>query len=205
MTLAQPKKRYTPAEYYALERDAEYKSDYYDGEIFAMAGGTGAHSDITSNIIISLGSRLTRGPCRVRESNQRLKAQATGLRAYPDVAVYCGKIEYDEEDPDGHTATNPTVIVDVLSPSTEAYDRGFKAENYRRIESLKTYVIIAQDRPHAEVYFRQADGTWSISDVSGLDATINLDTIGVQIPMSEVYNRVEFPPAAPSQAPSVRP
>jgi Uma2 family endonuclease len=205
MTLAQPKKRYTPAEYYAFERDAQYKSDFYDGEIFAMAGGTGAHSDITSNIIIALGSRLTHGPCRVRESNQRVKVQATGLRAYPDVAVYCGSVEYDQEDPDQQTATNPTILVEVLSPSTEAYDRGFKAENYRRIEALKAYVIVAQDRPHAEVYHRQTNGSWSISDVSGLAATIGLDVIGVQIPMVEVYNRVEFPPTAPSQTPGVSP
>ena len=193
MTLVQPKKRYTPAEYYALERDAPYKSDYYDGEIFAMAGGSGEHSDITSNIIIAIGSRLRGGPCRVRESNQRLKVRATGLRAYPDASVYCGNVEYDVDDPDHQTALNPTVVIEVLSPSTEAYDRGFKAQNYRRIESLKAYVIVAQDRPHAEVYHRQADGDWSLSDARGLDAVMRLEAIGVEVPLSEVYDRVEFP------------
>src|SRR5688572_25477554 len=194
MTLAQPRKRYTPAEYYALERDSPYKSDYFDGEIFSMAGGSGLHSDITSNIIIAIGSRLRGGPCRVRESNQRVKVRATGLRAYPDVSVYCGQVEYDEEDTERHTATNPTILVEVLSPTTEAYDRGFKAENYRRIDSLKAYAFVSQDHAQVEVYSRQQDGTWSFAEARGLNGHVRFEAIEVECPLSEVYDRVEFPP-----------
>jgi Uma2 family endonuclease len=122
-----PRKRYTPQEYYALEREAAYKSDYYDGEIFAMAGGTIAHSLICSNLVREVGNRLKGGPCAAYESNLRLKVQATGLRCYPDVGVYCGAMERDPDDPKSETVINPTVLIEVLSESTEAYDRGFKA------------------------------------------------------------------------------
>src|SRR5689334_15165795 len=151
MALPQAKERYTPAEYYALERDAAYKSDYYDGEIFDMSGGTSTHSLITANIVGELYKRLKGTPCRVYESNMRLKVGTSGLRTYPDVNVYCQEMRYDPEDPALTTAINPTMVVEVSSPSTQAYDRVFKAQHYRTVESLRAYAFVAQDRPHVEL------------------------------------------------------
>lgn len=195
-------KRYTPAEYYELERAAEYKSDYYDGEIFAMAGGTGEHSQITGNVIIAVGIRLRGGPCTVRESNLRMKVKATGLRTYPDAAVYCGPVEYDPDDGERRTALNPTVVFEVLSPSTEGYDRGFKAQHYRRIDSLRAYVFVAQDRAHVEVEQRQADGAWLLREVDGLDAVIRIEPLGIDLPLAEIYDRIPFDAGTAPSSPS---
>ena len=204
MTLAQSVKRLTPQEYYRLEQEAGFKSDYYDGEIFAMAGGTIAHSLICSNIVREVGNRLKGTPCAIYESNLRLKVEATGLRTYPDAGVYCGALARDLEDPGSQTVTNPTVLFEVLSSSTEAYDRGFKSQNYRKIESLRVYVLVSQHAPHIEVYERQADGTWLFWEVNGLESTIPVPGITIQLPLSEIYDRVEFLPA-PSTAASERP
>jgi Uma2 family endonuclease len=193
MGLPQPVKRYTPREYYALEREAEYRSDYYNGQIFAMAGGTSRHSDIILNICGELRNRLKGRPCRPKESNQRLKVAATGLRFYPDVSVFCGPLEYDTEDLDmPETAVNPTMLFEVLSPSTESYDRGFKSENFRMIATLKSYVLVAQDKPHVEMYERQANDHWLFSEVKGLEGNLELPAIGVSLPLAEIYEAVEF-------------
>jgi Uma2 family endonuclease len=185
-------KRYTPQEYYVLERAATYKSDYYDGEIFDRSGGTITHSLINANVIGELWKRLKGKPCVPYESNLRLRIKATGLRCYPDASAYCDPLERDEEDSSGETVTNPTVLFEVLSPSTEAYDRGFKSESYRRIESLRAYVLVSQDVPQAEVYQRQMDGSWSLRDVRGLDGVLSLSPVGVELPLAEVYERVDF-------------
>jgi Uma2 family endonuclease len=192
MGLAQPVKRYTPQEYYLLERDAPYKSDYYDGEIFAMAGGTVAHSMICSNLVREIGNRLKGKPCAAYESNLRLRIKPTGLRCYPDVSVFCGPLERDQEDTNLETVTNPTVLFEVLSPSTEAYDRGFKAENYRQIESLRAYVLVSQTARHVEIYARQADGSWLLREAKGSDGVLKIPSIGIDLPLAEVYDRVDF-------------
>ena len=201
MAVPQPKKRYTPAEYYALEHGAAYKSDFYDGEIFDMSGGTSTHSLITANIVGALWQRLRGGPCRVYEANMRLHVSATGLRTYPDVNIYCRPMEFDPDDPQKTTATNPTMVFEVASPSTERYDHVFKAEHYRRVESLQAYAFVAQDRPHVEVYRRQTGGSWLLSEASGLDAVIRLEAIGVDLPLAEAYDGVEFPPVVPPPLP----
>jgi Uma2 family endonuclease len=193
MGLAQPIKRFTPREYYALEREAQYKSDYYDGEIFAMSGGSSRHSLIVMNIGGELRQQLKGKPCAPYDSNQRLKIKATGLRAYPDVSVYCGPLEYDHEDPQAETATNPTVLFEVLSPSTEAYDRGFKSENYRKIESLRAYVLLAQETPHIEVYERQPDNSWLLREENEKQGVVHLPAISVTLSLAEIYDRIEFP------------
>ena len=190
--MPQPVKRFSVSEYYELERAATYKSDFYEGEIFAMAGGTERHSRICTNVLTELGQRLKGRPCLPYESNLRLKVIANGLRTYPDVSVYCGALERDEEDSDGETYTNPTVLFEVLSRSTEGYDRGLKAAGYRRIETLKAYVLIWQNTPHVEMFERQADGSWLLREVSGLQATLSIPTINVQLPLADVYARVEF-------------
>jgi Uma2 family endonuclease len=192
MTQPQPVQRFTPEEYYRLERDASYKSDYYDGEIFAMAGGTSRHSVIAVNIAGELRQQLKGKPCAPYESNQRLMVKATGLRVYPDVSVYCGPLEYDERDPGSETATNPTLLFEILSRTTEAYDRGFKAENYRRIATLRGYVLVSQQSPHVEIYERQNDDSWIFREEKELGAAIQLSAIGVSLAMREIYDRIEF-------------
>ena len=182
-------KRYTPQEYYALERTAD---DFFAGEIFAMAGGSTAHSLIKVNLTGELRSMLKGKRCGVYDSDQRLKVKTNGLRCYPDAAVYCGPLDYDEEDANTETATNPTVIFEVLSKSTEAYDRGLKAESYRTIESLKAYVLISQDRPHVELQERLTDGTWRLSWAAGMDGVIRLPDIDVEFSLGELYDRVDF-------------
>jgi Uma2 family endonuclease len=193
MAVPQPVKRYSPAEYYRLEREAEYRSDYYDGEIFAMAGNTTRHSKIVINVGGELHARLKGKPCSPYDSNQRLKIKATGLRTYPDVSIYCEPIIYDDEDSWSETALNPTVVFEVLSPSTETYDRGFKAENYRRIPSLQAYVLIAQDTPHVEVYERQADNSWLLREQSDMGAAVTLPILSVTLPLKDIYDRIDFP------------
>jgi Uma2 family endonuclease len=198
MALPQPVKRYTPQEYYALEHEAEYKSDYYRGEIFNMSGGTANHSLISANVTREVGNHLKGKPCRAYESNLRLAILATGLRCYPDVSVYCGPLEFDPEDRSTGTATNPTLLFEVLSKSTEGYDRGLKAENYRRIESLRAYVLVSQVNAHVEIYERQAGGQWLLRDANGLDAVLKLPAIDIDLPLSEIYADVEFPPPEPT-------
>jgi Uma2 family endonuclease len=192
MGLAKPVQRYTPEEYYCQERAAQYKSDYYRGEIFAMSGGTIRHSLISANLVGELRQRVKGKPCTAFEANLRLKVKATGLRTYPDASLYCDPIERDEEDPAGETVTNPTVLFEVLSKSTEAYDRGLKAENYRRIDSLKAYVLVSQDSPHVELFERQADGLWLLREARGLDAVLAIPPIAVDLPLAEIYERVDF-------------
>jgi Uma2 family endonuclease len=191
-------KRFTPQEYYALEREAEYKSDYYQGEIFNMSGGTARHSLITANIAGEARQRLKGKPCRAYESNLRLVVLATGLRCYPDLSVYCNPLQFDPEDNSGETATNPTLLFEVLAKSTEGYDRGLKAENYRRIESLRAYVLVSQVKAHVEVFERQASGHWLLRDANGLEAVVSLPAIGIDLPLSEIYDGVEFPPPEPT-------
>jgi Uma2 family endonuclease len=201
---ADPKRYYTPAEYYEREAKAEYKSDYYNGEIFpcgevgpdgqliSMAGGSIRHSIICSNILQYLGARVRSGPCKVLESNARLRIPATGLRTYPDVSVYCGQRQHDPEDPAGQTLLNPTVLFEVLSPTTEAYDRGVKASHYRRIESLRLLVLLTQDSPHVELHVRGDDGKWLIEERDGIDALIEINSIEARLPLSEIYSDVDF-------------
>ena len=192
MSLAQKVKRYTPQEYYVLERAAAYKSDYYDGEIFAMSGGTSRHSLISANISGETRHRLKGRPCTVYESNQRIKVIATGLRCYPDVSIYCDEIKYDPEDIGSETAVNPTIVFEVLSKTPEGYDRGFKADNYRQIESLRAYVFVSQTAPHVEVNRREDDGDWKLHVTKGLDMSVEIPGIGVTLPMAEIYDKVNF-------------
>ena len=192
MAIPKPTVRFTPAEYYALEEKAEYKSDYYKGDIFAMAGGTDRHSLIAVNLLGELHARLKGRPCAAFDPNLRLKVKATGLRTYPDVSIYCGERERDPEDPSGQTFTNPTIVFEILSPSTEIYDRNVKAPHYRRIESLQAHVFVSQDAPRIEVYSRHPNGTWLFTEIEGLDQAMEIPAIEVSLPMIEIYDRVDF-------------
>ena len=191
MTLPQRVKKYTPEEYYRLERKAGYKSDYFHGEIFAMAGATARHNKIVANVISEMQLRLQGGRCETYASDMRLNVVATGLRTYPDVSVYCEPLETDEDDSLGETFVNPTVLFEVLSKSTETYDRTTKAESYRQIRSLRAYVLISQDSPHVEIIERNGDA-WKSTHADGVEAKLKLAALAVEIPLSQIYHAVDF-------------
>lgn len=192
MCYAEKTRRYTPDEYYRLEAQAEHRSEYYDGEIFAMAGSSLRHNRICVNTLTHLANKLQGAPSVPFSSDLKLRVKATGLRTYPDVSVYCGKPGLDLDDPARQTYMNPTVLVEVLSPSTEQYDRGTKSVHYRRIESLKTILLVSQDQARAEAHVRQPDGSWSLREYAGMDQVLPLEAIGVELPLAAVYQGVDF-------------
>ena len=195
MSVPQEKPFITPEEYLRLEREAPYKSEYYAGEIFSMAGGSPAHSLITMRVGGELCSLLKGHRCTPYDSNLRIYFPNTGLYSYPDASVICGPLEL--ADAHGDMVTNPTLIVEVLSDSTEAYDRGRKFAHYRTLPSFQEYVLVSQKEPLVEVFFRMADGTWQLTPARGRDGTVRLQSLGVELRLAEVYDRVEFPETVP--------
>lgn len=190
MTISATIPRYSVDEYLALERRAEHRSEYIDGQIVAMSGGSFAHSLVGTNLSGTLGNLLADSPCIVVNSDMRVRVDGS-LYTYPDATVVCSEPEI--EDVEGDTLLNPTLIVEVLSPSTEAYDRGEKWRRYRRIPSLRQYVLVAQTTPLVEVFTRSGD-TWVYSDASGLDASIRLESIGCTLALRDVYVKVRLRP-----------
>lgn len=187
----QPQPRYTPEEYLALERKAAYKSEYFAGEIFAMSGASEQHNLIVVNVAATLHAQFRGRPCRVYANDMRVKVSPTGLYTYPDVVALCSEPQVDDEQKD--TLLNPTVVVEVLSPSTEAYDRGDKFEHYRKLASLQEYVLISQEKPHIEHYLRQPDNQWLLSEATGLQDSISLPSINCALMLAEVYDKGELP------------
>lgn len=187
---SQPQRRYTPEEYLALERKAEYKSEYFAGEIFAMSGASERHNLIAGNVFAALHAQFRNRPCRVYASDMRVKVNLTGLYTYPDVVALCGEPRFDDEQRD--TLLNPTVVIEVLSPSTEAYDRGDKFEHYRKLASLTEYVLISQEKIHVEHYIRQPDNQWLLSEASSPQDTIGLPSIDCTLVLAEVYDKIDF-------------
>ena len=186
----QPRPYLTPEEYLEGERAAEEKHEYFRGEVFAMVGASFAHVTIASNVNASLHSQLKGKPCRPFASDLRVNVSRTGLYTYPDVGVVCGDPEFGDEHHD--TLLNPRVLIEVLSPSTEAYDRGKKFGHYRTIESLAEYLLVAQDQPRIEQFTRQASGDWLLHEATGLEASIRLPSIECELKLADVYDRVEF-------------
>jgi Uma2 family endonuclease len=184
--------RCTIEEYLARERVASHKSEYYRGQIFAMSGGTPRHNTISVNMLASLRGRLRGTPCRPYNSDQRIRIPANGLSTYPDVSVVCGELQLDSQDRDA--IVNPRVIFEVLSQSTESYDRGKKFDLYRQLEPLREYILVAQDEPHVERFVRQEDGAWLLSVFKGLEAVLELSTLACVLPLSEIYEDVTFGP-----------
>ncbi|MBI3951849.1 MAG: Uma2 family endonuclease [Acidobacteria bacterium] len=187
---AQPKVRLTPEEYLAIERKAEYKSEYYAGEMFAMAGASEAHNLIVLNVSAELRAQLRKRPCKVYLSDMRVKVNPTGLYTYPDVTVVCGEVRFEDDHRD--TLLNPTAIVEVLSPSTEGYDRGRKFEHYRKLDSLKEYVLIAQEKYHVERFVRQPGNQWLLSETDNVQDTIHLPSISCDLALADVYDKVDI-------------
>jgi Uma2 family endonuclease len=193
MTLPQPVRRYTPEEYLRRERDAVQKHEFYQGEVFGMSGGSFEHSRTIANVIGELRNRLAGSPCGVQDSNLRVRVPRTTLYTYPDASVVCGPPQFDPLDTARQTITNPTVLVEVLSPSTETWDRGGKFDSYRQIESLREYVLVAWDAARVETFLRQPDGTWIFTAAVGLTAVAKLTSIDVDLPLAEVYRGVDLP------------
>src|SRR5690242_7276027 len=148
-----PKNFLTPEQYLEIDNNAEFKSEYYNGEMFAMSGASTPHVLINSNLIREFSQQLRLRPCLVLTSDQRVTAHSTGLYTYPDLVVVCGEPQFLEDKP--RTLLNPTVVVEILSPSTEAYDRGRKFGHYRKIETLRAYLLVASELIGAELFTRQ--------------------------------------------------
>jgi Uma2 family endonuclease len=203
MTRSAEPRRCTLEEYFELERNSSEKFEYRDGavvnlsETVGMAGGSLAHSQITANIVAAIGAGLKGGPCRVYSGDLRIRIPRKVLWAYPGASVICGKPEVESIPGIGDTATNPKVIVEVLSPSTESYDRGDKFARYREIPSLRDYVLVAQHEPRVEVFSRSEDGAWSFVPVAVMQAPAVLRSLALELPLADIYAGVEFPPVPP--------
>lgn len=187
-----PQRKYTIAEYAAIEERAQYKSEYYRGEIFAMSGGTRAHARIIGNLYFHLRNALTGKDCQAFNSEQRIYVKSVDLDTYPDVSVVCGSVELSVEDPEA--ITNPVVLIEVLSPSNERYDRTTKFNFYRNLRTLKHYVLVSQEEPLVEMFTRSDRGSWEYFDNVGMDAIVSLASIACELPMTAVYDGVEFAP-----------
>jgi Uma2 family endonuclease len=187
-----PEHYLSPEEYLAIERQAQCKSEYYAGEMFAMSGASEPHNVLTVNVSGELRSQLRGRPCRSYAADMRVKVSASGLYTYPDVVAVCGERHFDDDMRD--TLVNPTMIVEVLSPSTELYDRGKKFEMYSRIESLTDYVLVSQDRPRVEHYMRQGDRKWLLSVADDLQAVLTIASVDCAISLADIYENVDFVP-----------
>jgi Uma2 family endonuclease len=191
MTAPQTRPYLTYEEYLSIEEDAPYKSEYLDGEMFAMAGTTLMHAIITANVVRELGLALDGGQCVTCSADLRIKDPDSDFAAYPDASVVCGPAEIVHGK--GMALTNPTAIVEVLSDSTEAYDRGAKFVRYRQLKSLQVYVLVSQRAPLVEVYTRHPDESWRLTAMRELDGVVALPSFGISLAMNRIYYRVEFP------------
>jgi len=198
-------RKMTVNEYLEFERSSPDKHDYVNGDLIdvrAMAGTTGEHSAITANWLIALGARLKDRPCRPFDSNLKVRSAKRTNYRYPDLSVACKPIQYDPREGANLTLLNPTLIVEILSESTEAQDRVEKFAEYREMESFREYVLTAQKSPYVETFFLQDDGQWVMSFTHGLDKVVKLRSLGIEVPLSEIYVGVEFPvePAVETEA-----
>ena len=182
----------SPEEYLAFDRAAEVRSEYFNGRMYAMSGGTRPHSAIAVNLIAELRQALRGTDCQVANSDLRLRVSPSGLYTYADAAVYCGAARLADDHQD--TLLNPMVIIEVLSKSTEGYDRGFKFAQYRLLESLQEYALVSQSEPRVEIFRRQTDGEFKLSESAGLEKDCFFPSIGCRIAMAEIYLNVTFPP-----------
>ena len=183
---SQPKTYLTPEEYLSIERQNEYKSEYIDGEMVAMVGASRRHNIITFNLAKALGRQLEGRPCEgyVNDMRVRIVSKREYAYTYPDVAVVCGEPQFVDGQLD--TLLNPTVLIEVLSESTEKYDRGKKFGLYRTIESLAEYVLVTQDECKVEQYVKQSDGRWLLSDHRSLDDVVELASVQCSLALREV-------------------
>jgi Uma2 family endonuclease len=185
---AQPIPSITPERYLEIERAAEFKSEYFDGRMVAMSGGTYIHALLITSLAGEIYQALRNRPCRVASSELRVRTVAQGLHTYPDITVICGEPLFADDQKD--TLLNPVLIAEVLSKSTEAMDRGFKFREYRKIESLREYVLVSQVAPLIEVFVRGPEDDWRLREFSGLDAVCRLTSIDCNLAVADVYRNI---------------
>ncbi len=189
--LSQPDIRFTPQQYLKMERAAEYKSEFINGRIYAMSCASRHHNRISVNLTAQLYAQLRGRPCETWATDMRVKVSATGLYTYPDAAVVCGESQF--EDTAFDTLLNPIVIIEVLSPSTEADDRGAKFAHFQRLESMQDYVLVAQDKCRVEHFTRLSEHEWTLKIYSDAAETLQLPGIDCRLLVSDIYDRVSFP------------
>ena len=187
--------RLTPEEYLAFERASEAKHEFYDGQVFAMAGTSLNHARISKNIVKSVDSQSTSTGCEAFSGDIRVKVSARGFYTYPDIVTVCGTPELEDSVLD--TLLNPKVIFEVLSPSTESYDRGRKFALYQGLDTLTDYVLVSQDTCRVEHYEREDAGHWRLAVHDSIDQSLQVRSVGCEIPLREIYDRVEFGPTPP--------
>jgi Uma2 family endonuclease len=192
-----PKLRIMPQEYLELERKAEVKSEYLDGEMFAMSGVTRDHSTIVMNIGSELHNQFIDRSCEVHGPDLRVKVSQTGLYTYPDIVAVCGELEFEDVHRD--TLTNPHLIIEVLSDSTESYDRGKKFANYRALKTLLEYVLVAQTECRIERFTRHEDGSWLYTETTDPYASVELTSVACRLSLSRIYHKVDFERAKSQQ------
>ncbi len=183
-----PKTLLTEEEYLAIERRAEFRSEFHGGEMFAMAGASRRHNRIVTNLVSALDNQLRERPCNVYSSDMRVKIPATGLYTYPDVVVTCGEEEFADEEFD--ILLNPVATIEVLSDSTEAYDRGKKFEHYQSIASLSTYILVSQSAARVEKYVKQGGGAWLYTEAHEGGAVVEIAAILCDLKLEDVYAKV---------------
>jgi Uma2 family endonuclease len=188
---SQPKTHLTPEEYLAIERQSEYRSEYIDGEMVAMTGASRRHNLITVNIARELSQQLKGRPCEAYVTDMRVRVPSTRFYTYPDIVVVCDEPHLEDDYLD--TLLNPTLLVEVLSESTERYDRGKKFGLYRTIESLNEYLLVTQDEYKIEQFVKQPDGRWLLADYRSLEEVIELTSIQCRLELKEVYDKVALP------------
>lgn len=185
---AEPKRVWTEAEYLDYERSQPEKHEFHGGEVLSLAGASRQHSLLGTNTSGLLYNQLRKRPCRLFSSDMRVRVGPWRSYFYPDLVVVCGEERYADDEQD--TLLNPTLIIEILSPTTERYDRGEKFERYRGLESLREYVLINQERTIIERYLRQPDDQWLYTSALGLEAVMELASIGARLPLAEVYEGV---------------
>jgi Uma2 family endonuclease len=185
-----PIHRFSPEEYVELEDKSEVKLEYFQGEIFSRHEGTPEHSLIAANLIGEIGNAVRERDCCVYTSDLKIKVEATGFITHADIPILCGAPRY--VDPKGECLANPTVVIEVLSPSTEAYDRGAKFEQYRAIPSLAAYLLVAEDGPRVEQFIRKTDTDWDYRITHGIESVLEISPMGVKVPLREIFTGVTF-------------
>jgi len=193
---AVPKKKYTLEEYLELDKNSEERYEYFDGEVFAMAGESPNHARISGNVYSALQERLRRGRCEVFNSEMRIKVPAALPYRYPDVSVVCGEPVFDNIDGQ-QTLVNPILIIEVLSPLTAGYDLVEKFAAYQSIHSFQEYILISQDRPHVIQHIKKAERRWLRIEIEGMKNTVTMESAWVTLNMTELYERVDFQPSKP--------
>ena len=187
----QPLIHLPPDQYLSAERQSDTKSEYFDGEIFAMAGASREHNQISANLVRVLGNQLLDKPCSVYSSDMKVRIDKARKYTYPDLVIACQTERFEDEHRD--VLLNPVVILEILSDSTEAYDRGREFLHYQLLDSLTNYLLVSQDAPRIEIFTRQQYNAWLYAEFHGLDAVVEIESIGCNLRLGDVYHKVDLP------------